>query len=659
MLIFTEADCMGKMLWEPTEEQVNKANMTKFIDFVNERHGKDFNDYFGLYDWSVNEIPDFWAAMWDFSDIISSQPYETVVDDLRKFPGASWFVGAKLNFAENLLRHRDEHTAFIFKGESEKETRMNYAQLYDAVARCAKSLHEMGVESGDRVVGYMPNMIETAIAMLAATSVGATWASSATDIGPGAALDRFGQVKPKVMFTSGGYFYKGRTFSTLQNAQKVVEGIPSIEKLVVVPYTEEKPSIEGISKAIHYEDFVSQSAGDIQFEQMPADHPVFIMFSSGTTGKPKCMVQSSAGILVNQLKELILHTDLRKEDIHWFITTASWMMWNWMMTSLATGNTLLLYDGNPNYPDPNTPWQIIQDEKVTMFGCSATYINFMRAQNMCPKRDFDLTHLREIWQTGSVLLPEGFEYVYNKIKTDLHFNSSSGGTDINGCFFTGSPIQPVYAGELQGPGLGMKINAYDENGKPVVDRQGELVCEAPAPPMPLYFWNDSDGKKYHNAYFNVYPGIWRHGDYVTINSKTQGVVFFGRSDSLLMPSGVRIGTSEIYNQVEELPEITDSLAIGQRWKEDQRIILFVQLVEGAELNDELIKKIKIILRTNASPRHVPAVILATPDIPYTFSGKKVESAVTNIINGKAVTNRDALKNPESLDYFEKVVEELN
>ena len=650
---------MGKLLWEPSDDTFEKANMTQFIDFVNERHGRNFQNYFELYDWSVKDIPDFWATMWDFSEIKVSQPYETVVDDLSKFPGASWFVDAKLNFAENLLRHRDEHTAFIFKGESQKEARMSYAELYDSVARLARSLREMGVEPGDRVVGYMPNMIETAVAMLAATSVGATWASSATDIGPGAALDRFGQIEPKVMFTADGYFYKGRTFSTLQNALKVVEGIPSIEKLVVVPYTEEKPDIENVSKAVHYNDFLSQSAGDIQFEQMPSDHPVFIMFSSGTTGKPKCMVQSSAGILVNQLKELILHTDLRKEDVHWFITTASWMMWNWMMTSLATGNTLLLYDGNPNYPDQNAPWQLIQDEKVTMFGCSATYINFMRAQNMSPRKGFDLTHLREIWQTGSVLLPEGFEYVYREIKKDLHFNSSSGGTDINGCFFTGSPIQPVYAGELQGPGLGMKINAYDENGKPVVDRQGELVCEAPAPPMPLYFWNDPDGKKYHNAYFNVYPGIWRHGDYVTINSKTKGVIFFGRSDSLLMPSGVRIGTSEIYNQVEELPEVADSLAIGQRWKEDQRIILFVQLAEGHELTDELMKKIKVTLRTNASPRHVPAMILAAPDIPYTFSGKKVESAVTNIINGKAVTNRDALKNPDSLDYFEKIVGELD
>jgi acetoacetyl-CoA synthetase len=649
---------MVKLLWEPSEERIKSANMTKFIEFVNKRHDLNINEYFELYDWSVDKLSEFWASVWDFCEIKSSKGYEKVVEDLNKFPGTNWFPGARLNFAENLLKHRDDHTAFIFKGENEKEARISYSELYNSVAGLAKSFRELGIKPGDRIVGYMPNMIETAIAMLAATSIGATWASSATDIGPGAALDRFGQVEPKVMITADGYFYKGKTFNTLKNAEKIVNGIPSIEKLIVVPYTEDKPDISQISKAVHYADFISSSGGDIKFEQLPPDHPVYIMFSSGTTGKPKCMVQGSAGLLVNHLKELILHTDLKKEDVHWFITSASWMMWNWMMTSLATGNTLLLYDGNPNYPDPAAAWRLIEKEKVSMFGCSATYINFMRAQKMRPKKDYDLTSLKEIWQTGSVLLPEGFEYIYQNIKDDLHFNSSSGGTDINGCFCTGSPIQPVYAGELQGPGLGMKIKAYDENGKPVVGRQGELVCEAPAPPMPLYFWNDPKGEKYHKAYFDVYPGVWRHGDYVFFNRKTRGITFFGRSDSLLMPSGVRIGTSEIYNQVEELEEVADSLAIGQLWKGDQRIILFVKLVEGYQLTDELKGNIKTTLRKNASPRHVPAVILEAPDIPYTFSGKKVESAITNIINGKAVTNRDALSNPESLDYFESVVKEL-
>lgn len=650
---------MVKLLWEPSEEQKKNANMTKFMEFVNEHHNQDFEEYFDLYDWSVNNIPNFWASIWDFCEIRASKRYETVVDDLNLFPGTKWFVGARLNFSENLLRYRDDHTAFIFKGEDQKMVKISYSELYDFVARLAESLHEIGVTRGDRVVGYMPNMIETAVAMLAATSIGAIWASSATDIGPKAALDRFGQVEPKVMFTADGYFYKGRKFKTLSNAVQVVEEIPSIEKLIVVPYTEDIPDLSQIPRAVHYDDFISDSCkGDIKFEQLPAEHPVYIMFSSGTTGKPKCMVQGAAGLLVNHLKELILHTDLKKEDVHWFITSASWMMWNWMMSSLATGNTLVLYDGNPNYPDLGATWRLIEEEKVSMFGCSATYINFMRGQKMNPKKNYDLSSLREIWQTGSVLLPEGFEYIYENIKEDLHFNSSSGGTDINGCFCTGSPIQSVYAGELQGPGLGMKIKAYDEKGEPVIDRQGELVCEAPAPSMPLYFWNDPDGKKYRNAYFSVYPDVWRHGDFVIFNSKTRGITFYGRSDSLLMPSGVRIGTSEIYNQVEELDEVTDSLAIGQSWQGDQRIILFVKLAEGYKLTEDLIKKIKMTLRTNASPRHVPARILAAPDIPYTFSGKKVESAITNIINGKAVTNRDALSNPKSLDFYEKIVEEL-
>ncbi|MDI6787386.1 MAG: acetoacetate--CoA ligase, partial [Planctomycetota bacterium] len=419
------------------------------------------------------------------------------------------------------------------------------------------------------------------------------------------------------------------------------------------------PDISYIPNAVYWNDFLSkEKALEIQFEQLPFDHPLYIMFSSGTTGKPKCLVQGAGGILINQLKELIIHTDLRREDVHFFITTCSWMMWNWMLTSLATGNTLILYDGNPNYPDIGAMWRLVQDEKVTMFGTSASYINFIKGEGLKPGKDYDLSALREIWQTGSVLSADGFEYIYREVKEDLHFNSSSGGTDINGCFCTGSPIQPVYAGELQGPALGMKIKAYDEKGRTTVDREGELVCEAPAPSMPLYFWNDPDGKKYHDAYFNVYPNVWRHGDYVMCHSDTGGIVFFGRSDAVLKPSGVRIGTAEIYNQVERLEEVADSLAIGQTWQDDQRIILFVKLSKGHTFTEDLKNRIKKTLRENASPRHMPAKILEVPDIPYTMNMKKVESAVTNIIHGKPVLNRDALKNPESLDYYENLKEEL-
>jgi len=646
---------MGKLLWKPSEERKRNANITKFMDFVNKRYKQNFRTYHELYDWSISKIPDFWASVWDFVGIKASKSYDTVVDDVNKMPGAKWFIGARLNFAENLLRYRDDHTAFVFKGETQKSARMSYAELYDSVARLAKSLREMGVAPRDRVVGYMPNMIETAVAMLATTSIGAIWSSCATDIGPEAALDRFGQIEPKVLFTADGYFYKGKTFDTLLKAADIAKGIPSIKKVIVASYIEDKPNIDHIPNAVRYNDFLSKESGlEIKFEQLPFDHPVFIMFSSGTTGKPKCMVQGAGGVLINHLKELIIQTDLKREDIHFFITTCSWMMWNWMISSLAVGNTLILFDGNPNYPDLSAMWRLIQDEKVTMFGTSATYINYIRGQGLKPGKDYDLSSLREIWQTGSPLLPEGFEYVYKEIKEDLHFNSSSGGTDINGCFCTGSPISPVYAGELQSPALGMKIKAYDEKGNPVVDKQGELVCEASAPSMPLYFWNDSNGEKYRRAYFDVYPNVWRHGDYIMIHSDTGGITFFGRSDSVLKPSGVRIGTAEIYNQVEKLEEVADSLAIGQNWRGDQRVILFVKLAEGHHLTDDLKNKIKITLRKNASPRHVPAKIIEIPDIPYTMNMKKVESAVTNVIHGKPVLNRDALINPESLDYYENL-----
>lgn len=648
---------MAKLLWKPSEGRIKNSNMYRFMNFVNERYGTNFTEYRSLYTWSVDNIPEFWAAFWDFADIKYSKSYDTVVDDLTTFPGARWFVGAQLNYAENLLRYRDDHTAFIFRGETQKSAKMSYGELYDTVARLAQSLREIGVAPGDRVAAYMPNMMETAIAMLAATSIGATWASCATDIGAGAALDRLGQIEPKVLFTVNGYFYKAKAFDSLSNAAEIAKGIPSVEKVIVASYTEDKPDISSIPNGVHYDDFLSQERGlEIQFEQLPFDHPVYIMFSSGTTGKPKCLVQGAGGILINQLKELILHTDLTRDDVHFFITTCSWMMWNWMLTSLAVGNTLILYDGNPGYPDLGAMWKLVQDEKVTMFGTSASYINFIKSQELKPGKDYDLSSLKQIWQTGSPLSPEGFEYVYQEIKKDLWLNSSAGGTDINGCFCTGSPTSPVYAGELQFPALAMKINVYDEKGSPVVDQEGELVCEAPAPSMPLYFWNDPDNKRYKDAYFNVYPNIWRHGDYVRIDSETGGVTFSGRSDAVLKPSGVRIGTAEIYNQVEQLEEIADSLAIGQNWEGDQRIILFVKCAEGYHLTDDLKAKIKKTLRAKASPRHVPAKMIEIPDIPYTLNMKKVESAVTNILHGRPVLNRDALMNPESLDYYENIPE---
>ena len=651
---------MRTPLWTPSEERKREANITRFMDMVNAHHDLKLDSYDGLYRWSVENIPDFWAAVWDFSEIKASKRYDRVVEDLTKFPGTKWFPGARLNFAENLLRYRDDQLAFIFKGETQISKRMTYAELYDSVASLAYSLRETGVGVGDRVVGYMPNLIETAIGMLAATSLGATWASCATDIGPAAAIERLGQVEPKLMITADGYFYKGKAFDTLEHAAEVARGIPSLKKLIVVSYTRARPEISQIPNAIHYADFLSNDKGlEIHFEQLPFDHPHYIMFSSGTTGKPKCMVQGAGGVLINHLKELMLHTDLKRIDTIFYITSCSWMMWNWLLSSLAVGATIVLYDGNPNYPDPGALWKLIQDEKVTVFGCSASYIHFLKKENLSLRKDYDLSSLREISQTGSPLSEDGFEYVYREIKSDLHFNSISGGTDINGCFAAGSPILPVYAGELQSPALGMKIKAYDENGNPILDEQGELVCETPSPSMPLYFWNDPDGSKYHKAYFDVYPNVWRHGDYILIHGDTGGVTFYGRSDAVLKPSGVRIGTAEIYAQMENLPEIADSLAVGQNYQEDQRVILFVKLADGFTLTDELKDKIRKTLRENASPRHVPALILETPDIPYTLNMKKVESAVTNIINGRAVSNKEALINPGSLDYYEQILPQLS
>ena len=650
---------MGKLLWEPSEEVKKKANMTRFISFVNEKHGLEIDSYDELYKWSIEKIPDFWATMWEFVPIKASRTYDEVIDDLTKFPGARWFGGARLNFAENLLRYRDDHTAFIFKGETQKSARMTYAELYNSVARLAKSLRDTGVEPGDRVAAYMPNLMETAIAMLAATSIGAVWASCATDLGAQATLDRLGQIEPKVLFTVDGYYYKAKTFNSLTNAEEVARGIPSLKKVVVVRYTEAESDISHIPNAVYYDQFLAkEKQPEIHFEQLPFDHPVVIMFSSGTTGKPKCLVQGAGGILLNDMKELILQTDLKREDTIFYITTCSWMMWNWMLSSLGVGATVVLYDGNPAYPDIGAMWQLIQDEKITIFGTSASYINYLRSEGFAPGKDYDLSALREISQTGSVLSADGFEYVYDAIKKDLHFNSIAGGTDINGCFAIGSPTLPVYAGELQAWGLAMKMACYDEKGKPVFDQLGELVCEAPEPSMPLYFWNDPNGEKYRDAYFNVYPNIWRHGDYVKVHSDTRGVTFFGRSDAVLKPSGVRIGTAEIYNQVDTIEEITDSLAIGQDWKGDQRVLLFVKLAQGHDLTDELQKKVRTILRDKASPRHVPARIIEVPDIPYTLNMKKVESAVTNILHGRPVTNRDALSNPESLDYYESILPNL-
>ena len=642
---------MAKLLWQPTEDQIKQTNMYAFMNQINDRYDKHFTQYHQLYQWSIENISEFWANIWDFGEVIASNPYENVVDDPTKMPGAEWFSGARLNFAENLLRYTDDQPALIFKGEGQDAIRITYRELYDEVGRVARSLKAAGVRIGDRVVGFMPNMPESIIAMLAAVSLGATWSSCSPDFGIKGVLDRFGQIKPKVLFTADGYFFKGKRLDSLERISNILEQLPSIEQVVVIPYTQNDPNISRVPKAVHYGDFKSaEPTSKIEFEQLPFGHPLYIMYSSGTTGLPKCMVQSAGGILLHQMKEMMLHTDVKRKDTIFYFTTCGWMMWNWLVSALSTGATLVLFDGNPFFPDPGALWQMAQDEKITVFGTSAGYIAALQGSGLKPKEKYDLSHLRAVLSTGSPLSMEGFEFVYNEIKSDLQLASIAGGTDLNGCFALGNPMGPVYAGELQCRGLGMKVLAFDDEGRPVVDQQGELVCTAPFPSMPIYFWDDPEGKKYHSAYFDVYPDIWRHGDYIEVTQRG-GVVMYGRSDTTLNPGGVRIGTAEIYRQMEQLKEVDDSIIVGQNWKNDVRVILFVQLAKGYDLTDDLKARIKQTIRTNASPRHVPAKILPVPDVPYTLNMKKVELAVKKIIHNQPVLNKDALRNPEALDYF--------
>ena len=638
---------MSKLLWQPSEERVKSTNIYRFMQYVNERQGKKLAKYDELYHWSIEHSPAFWDALWEYGEVIHSQPYDKVVDDVHKMPGARWFEGAKLNFAENLLRYRDDHIALSFKGEGLPPVSFTYAQLYQQVSRLVKSLRSMGIQPGDRVAGFMPNMTETVVAMLATTSIGAIWSSCSPDFGIKGVLDRFGQIEPRVLFTADGYRYNGRQFDSLERISEILKELPSIEKVIVVPYTDPSPDPSRVRHGVLFGDFLAAEAEEIQFEQVPANHPLYIMYSSGTTGVPKCIVHGVVGTLIQHIKELALHTDVKREDTIFYFTTCGWMMWNWLVSSLALGARVLLYDGNPLYPDAAALWQMAQDERISIFGTSASYLTALEKAGVNPRESFDLTPLKAVLSTGSPLSVESFRYVYRDIKEDLCLSSISGGTDIISCFALGNPMGPVYAGELQVRGLGMKVEAYDEEGTSVVGEPGELVCTLAAPSMPIYFWNDPDHQKYQDAYFDVYPGVWRHGDWIEI-SEHGGVIIYGRS---LKPSGVRIGTAEIYRQVELIPEVLDSLVVGQDWESDVRIVLFVKLREGQQLTDELVKKIKTTIRQNASPRHVPAKILAVEDIPYTISGKKVELAVRKVIHGQEVKNKDALANPHALDLY--------
>lgn len=652
---------MREKLWEPSPERVQNSNLTRFRELVNAKYGQSLHDYSALYDWSISEAPSFWESMWEFGGIKASREYDHVVDNFEDMLKARWFMGARLNFSENLLRYRDDSTAIVFKGEGQSTVRVTYQELYTQVARLAKALRQMGVIEGDRVAGFMPNMIETIVAMLATTSIGAVWSSCSPDFGVKGVTDRFGQIQPKVLFTANGYFYNGKSHDSLEQVAGIINDIPGIERIIVVPYTEQEPDISSLPKAMLYQDFILTAAGpegsipELEFTQVPFDHPTYIMYSSGTTGVPKCIVHGAGGTLIQHLKEHMLHTDLKRGDVVFYYTTCGWMMWNWLVSALALGVTLVLFDGSPFYPDAGALWQLAQDEGITVFGSSAKYITTLEKSGLKPGKDYHLDKLKAVLSTGSPLSEDNFHYVYRDIKQDLCLSSISGGTDIISCFALGNPTGPVYSGELQCRGLGMKVESFSPDGKPLRGEKGELVCTAPFPSMPIYFWNDPNLTKYKKAYFDIFPNVWRHGDYVEI-TETEGIIIYGRSDATLNPGGVRIGTAEIYRQVETLSEIADSVVVGQKWEDDIRVILFIKLSEEIILSEELKDLIKTVIRKNTTARHVPAKVIAVKDIPYTLNGKKVEMAIYNIIHNEPVLNQDALANPESLDYFNNLVE---
>jgi acetoacetyl-CoA synthetase len=634
----------------PDPERVAAANMTAFRERVNSWYGRDLEDYDALYFWSITEPASFWEALWRFCGVRASVPPRDVLLDGGRMPGARWFVGARLNYADNLLRHHGRDDALVFWGENGDRRRLSRDELRSAVGALSRSMREAGVAAGDRIAGFMPNLPETVIAMLSAASLGALWSSCSPDFGLAGVLDRFGQIAPKVLFTADGYLYGGKSHQLLPRVREIVRQIPSVSRVVVASYLGRTEDLAGLPGAARFEEMIASGGSeDPRFEQLPFEHPLFVMYSSGTTGLPKCMVHSGGGTLIQHLKEHVLHCDLRAGDRIFYFTTCGWMMWNWLVSALATGAAVMLYDGSPFSPD-TVLWDYAQSERFTVFGTSARYIASMEKAGLRPALTHDLDALRLILSTGSPLAPESFDYVDRDVKPGVQLSSISGGTDIISCFALGNPVLPVRRGELQCRGLGMRVEVYDEAGRPVLGRKGELVCTAPFPSMPVEFWSDPDGSRFRAAYFERYPGVWHHGDYVELRPGG-GLLIHGRSDAVLNPGGVRIGTAEIYRVVEKLPEVRESLAVGQEWKGDVRLILFVLLREGLVLDVELEKRIREVVRAEASPRHVPAKIIQAPAMPRTLSGKLVELAVREAIHGRPVGNTDALANPEALDFF--------
>ena len=646
---------MSSPIWKPNESQILNANVTKFISFVNQERGLKLSNYWDLHQFSIDHSDNFWRLCADYCGAVGdfSGPErvgESMVD-------TQWFPEAKLNFAETMLSRRDEKDAIVFRGENKIELRLSFSDLYLQVAKVQSHMRSCGVGPGDRVAAFLPNHPAAIIGMLATTSIGAIWSSCSPDFGKQGVLDRFGQIEPKMIFVVDGYYYNGKAHDTIERVKSFLDDLPSVEKVVMVEYIQTYTGdIENCSTLLEITSNLPDK--EVEFKQVPFDHPLYILYSSGTTGAPKCIVHGHGGTLLQHLKEQQLHADIRKDDRVFYFTTCSWMMWNWLVSALASKATVMLYDGSPFYPGAKALWDFAEAEKFTLFGTSAKYIEALQKVGFSPKSGRNLEALRGMASTGSPLSAEGYDFVYSEIKDDLHLASISGGTDIVSCFVLGVPTLPVYRGEIQAPGLGMDVQVWNDEGESVRQQRGELICAQSFPSRPVFFWRDEGGQKYYSAYYEHFEGVWAHGDFAEI-TKHGGVVIYGRSDAVLNPGGVRIGTAEIYRQVDKIEAVLESIVIGQEWKNDVRVVLFVKMREGQELTDSLIQEIKLVIRTECTPRHVPAKILEVGDIPRTKSGKIVEISVRDIVHGREIKNKESLANPEALEFFKNRVELLS
>ncbi len=641
----------SELLSQPDQDRIDQANLSAFIRFVEQQSKKNFPDYDSLYQWSIDDSASFWSLLWDFCEVIGDKGDWVVLDNLD-MEKATWFPHGHLNFAENLLRERSDDLAIIFRAEDQKESQLTFNELYHQVAAVSAWLKQQGIKKGDRVAAYLPNMPETIVAMLATTSLGAIWTSTSPDFGEDSVIDRFGQTEPKILFCVDGYFYNGKIIDVRSKVKRIQSSLPTLQNSIEVSLVGLSEGDNGLAWS---EILETEHPEAISFEKTPFNHPLYILYSSGTTGKPKCITHSAGGVLLQHLKEHQLHSDIKKGDRVFYFTTCGWMMWNWLVSVLATRATLVLYDGSPFYPDGNVLWDYADQVDMTLFGTSAKYIDALKKNHLAPYLTHRLKSLRTLCSTGSVLAPESFDYVYESIKPDINLASISGGTDIVSCFVLGNPLLPVYRGESQCRGLGMAVEVFNEQGLPVVEEKGELVCTRAFPSQPVYFWGDEKGEKYHDAYFARFDNVWHHGDYVRL-TRQGGVIIYGRSDATLNPGGVRIGTAEIYRHVEQLDEVVESIVIGQNWEDDVRVVLFVVLKEGQELTEILLNKINKVVRDKCSPRHVPAKIIQVPEIPRTKSGKIVELAVRDVVHDQPVKNKGALANPEALEHFRDIPE---